>query len=326
MPNIRDLMTEAVKHRYLHTGVDTSTCADSSKHRVVDNFIPLAFTNTGNINDTYGAVSDSNIQRATSWDNAVVISELNYMLMGGKVRLKTVPEVVYDILGYTPEQIKEALETIKSKKLDVVLVGYGGFNINATHVWTKITQDLNVETPFASLTVFESDVLKFSNTLRLIKDSTAVQCAVGQNIPKVLLGLKDFEVLAGRNASYQIQYLTTPIAEQLVKDLPNIVFYGAPDFTTRDVLKEHNFIFAGHSGDSSVLYSRPIVDGSITTETYGTIDLNTFFINVIKASTESLLVLAKGDKLERDTLLLNYSCRDDKAVTAKLNLGEVQNG
>lgn len=325
---ISQLLHEAVKHRYLHIDVDVNQ-GDTSKERVVDNFIPLALSGISGsgISDAYHGINDDTINRAIRMDNSIVISELNHMITGGVVKLKTVPDIVYNVLGYTQEQVKESLEAIKSKNIDLILVGYGGFNINAVHIWAKLIEDLNVEPIFTSLNVYENDLLKFSNTLRIMKDTTSIQCAVGQNIPKVLLGLKDFARLAGDNAQYHIEYLTREKSIELAISVPNPVFYGAPDFTTRDVLKDCPFIFAGHSGDNSILYSRPVVDGSITTETYGNINLNTFFINVIKASVESLMILAKDTPLESDTLLLQYSCTNDKAVTDKLNLGQgVQNG
>jgi hypothetical protein len=90
----------------------------------------------------------------------------------------------------------------------------------------------------------------------------------------------------------------------------DVFFFGAPDFETRDMLNKYNFIFGGHSGDSVAFVYKPVVDSDLTSESYGTINLASFYLNMMKATEELIYVLADDRKLEKDEILFKFNAKE----------------
>lgn len=97
---------------------------------------------------------------------------------------------------------------------------------------------------------------------------------------------------------------------------PNVVLYGAPDIESRSTLsKIGNFISGTHSGNSCSLWLNPHQDSSMQVETYGSIQLSSFFMNQLSMAIELLKFLSEieegwGDPSKEesnDIELFNYS-------------------
>jgi hypothetical protein len=85
--------------------------------------------------------------------------------------------------------------------------------------------------------------------------------------------------------------------------------FGAPNYEARKFLQDAPFIFAGHSDNEISFYSRPIVDSDLTRETYGKINLDYFFINILKGAEELINIFAnyKPEDLALDKKIWSYN-------------------
>ena len=184
--------------------------------------------------------------------------------------------------------------------------------INLIHFISLLSNEVNVKAVFKSLHIYEADNLSFSNTFRIYKDITQYASEL-KSMNK--LSLFDEYDLAHEVKLHKRRFTRSDIID-------NHIHIGAPDFTTREALYESKFIFTGHQNDSIMFVSSPIVSSSLTIESYGSINLATFFLNLI-ASTLKLLELFANDDIsdlyEKNKKLYEYSILEDTRLMDKLN-------
>ncbi len=286
--DIDNHIKENIRHRYF---VDSGFDYDKRGKSIVDKFFPSFF------------VYDHNISK-----NAAFISKFLSIYTGNKhIPFKELLKCFID-----DTKLLELLIKVKSKKHRITLVGYGGMGINLIHFLSLMCDQVDIKYIFRSLKIYEGDNLSFSNTFRIYKDIT--------RYPSTISPHNKLNLFNEYNLSKEIRLVKQRFGEDNLAD--GELYIGAPDFTTRDILQKHNFIFMGHKDDSVVLVSRPLVNDALTIESYGSINLATFFLNLIAATLQLLQYLGTRDNnetLPENTLVYRYSILDDLALQERLN-------
>ncbi len=87
------------------------------------------------------------------------------------------------------------------------------------------------------------------------------------------------------------------------KPIDNMVYYGAPDLETRRQFTDSgwNFISATHGDNDCSLRLKPMIDQNLQTESYGMIQLTSFFFNQL-AMTIGLLEFLSKDEVDVDNV------------------------
>jgi hypothetical protein len=201
-------------------------------------------------------------------------------------------------------RLKVEMRKLKKKELTLVSVGYGGLSINVLHFLSLLAYRVDIDNIFKMLHIYEEDKISYTNAMRIYKDLTRVTCKMGERLNKT--EIFDEDNLAENIVLHQY-YLT----KDHIGDINDkVVFFGAPDFETRDMLKEYNFVFGGHNGDNLAFVYKPDVDSDMTAETYGTINIASFFLNMLKAAEQLVYILASDEKYEPDTILFEHNAKD----------------
>jgi len=209
------------------------------------------------------------------------------------------------LAGIDMKRFKKALEKVKKRELTFVSVGYGGLSINMLHFLSMLAYRVDVHDIFKIMHLYENDNISYTNIMRVYKDLTHFKCEFGERLNKT--ALFDEENLAEDILIHQC-YLT----KDHIGDVDDkVVFFGAPDFATRDMLAEYNFIFGGHTGDEVVFIYKPKVDADLTTETYGTINLSSFYLNMMKATEMLIYTLAGEVELKEDEVIFKHNSKED---------------
>lgn len=209
-------------------------------------------------------------------------------------------------------QLHELLVKVKAKKHHISLIGYGGMGINLIHFISLLCEQADIKHIFRSLKIYEADNLSFSNTFRIYKDITHYPSSIRAN--------NKLELFDEYNLSKDIKLIKKRFSSSELAS--NELYIGAPDFATRDILCDYNFIFIGHQNDNVMLISKPIVNDALTIESYGSINLATFFLNLIAVTLELLKQIVELDNsatLPSNRILYNYSILEDSKRLEHLN-------
>lgn len=255
--------------------------------------------------------------------------------------LKQIPvEQLCRILGYDRKDIRRLFDDVKKQNKSILFIGYGGTNVNTIH-WidemAKLTNSINV---FNEVFVLEPESAEVSNLLRFPLDPSRVVRHNSEyrfnNKSKLNLLGSQFSTLTkkgivnahsmfysptDRNATaHNRSYIKaedgsflrdengSTIEEIIAK--PNFIIYGAPGISTRHELSKYgNFISATHGDASCRLDLNPAQDAELQVESYGIIQLGTFFMNQLRMAIGFLEVLANPniDYQAKDVTLLEYS-------------------
>lgn len=287
--SFRGHITDAVKHRYV-TGLNVSS--ETLDNKVIDVLVPTYVADHTPVNNF----------------KALTISPMNATLIGAE----SIPfNNLIRLAGIDMKRFKKELQILKEKELTFVSVGYGGLSINMLHFLSMLAYRVDTSDIFKNLHIYENDNLSFTNIMRLYKDITKLQCEYAERVNKTVLF--DEENLASN--IYLHQYY---LHEESIGDIgDDVVFFGAPDFDTREMLSRYNFIFGGHTGDEVAFMYRPKIDSDLTMETYGSINLTSFMLNMMKATEHLVYALASDDKYEDDALIFKYNAKD--AIRSEYN-------
>lgn len=211
------------------------------------------------------------------------------------------------LLDIDLEELKKDLEALKAANLNLVIVGYGGYSINTIEFLYQFCMQLGVQGLFKYLAIFEDDNLTFTNCLR-IYPNLSTPAAVQNTVTKFEVFSEKYDgILVDKEDAINLVYsrLDEETFNEYYKD-KNVTLLGAPDFATRALLEGSRFIFGGHSGDEVALINSPVVNAQLTTESYGTINPTTLFLNLIKGA--SMLPKALLNKEPDNTVLFEYNC------------------
>jgi len=204
----------------------------------------------------------------------------------------------------------------KNIDLKVYSIGYGGFSINVIHFMKLLSEQVGVLKWMDSLVIHEPDYISLTNMFRIYKDIAAkpYDQSFCQNRMKKIQLIDDDFLIARRHGLrfYYFKEHDLNEIEKLRKDTSfkdeKVFIFGAPDFDTRKILEDAPFIFTGHAGNEIEFYSRPIIDSDLTRESYGMIELDYFFVNLLKAAEKMIDIFANVDpkKLPKDVSLWKF--------------------
>jgi len=211
---------------------------------------------------------------------------------------------------------------IKIKKMgniDLVSIGYGGLSINIIHFMYLLSLETKQLFWLNNLRIFENDKLSLSNSIRVYKDLSAFKGFNGVPINKTYI-LGDDRNIA-KELMIKRRYFSKDDLDFKNEELDGFMtdkktfIFGAPDFKTRKMLEDTNFIFTGHSGNDIEFYSSPKVDSDLTRETYGKIDLDYFFPNMLKGAEQLIHIMANynPDDFKPDTKIWSFNSEKDRA-------------
>lgn len=206
------------------------------------------------------------------------------------------------------DHIAANFDKIKARETTLITVGYGGMTINVLHFMSKLAALTGKTNIFKTLAIHEEDTLTLANAFRIYKDLSKI----GTNPEiKPKLSLFTEHNLAG-SVALRDSYLRESYKEGLLDRMKttgkHVVLWGAPDFKTRKWLSDMPFYFLGHGGNDVSIYVRPHIDESLSVETYGTINLNTLFPNLLTVTLAFIEALANDTQAEAgdNSLIFEY--------------------
>lgn len=210
------------------------------------------------------------------------------------------------LLNINLDQIRTDLETIKSNDVHITAIGYGGFGINLFTFMAMLAQRAGVFKPFKHITIYEEDTITLLNAFRIYKRLDNITTRRANRSQLKLQLFQDLEMGLTQELTRVSERFTSKHIERHSGEL----LFGAPDFETRQLLENEQFLFTGHGGDEVEFISRPVVDTSITNETYGSINLTTFFLNMIKAAEAFIHTVATAESLPSNESVWKFNVKD----------------
>ena len=280
---------------------------------IVDSYLPF----TACISEAI-PVYNSTTLAASKRQQFLAISPLTADLLGFK-RLH-LNDILVDILEISLDEIYEILLKVKRRKLTINFAGTGGTGINTIYWLYELTKLCGIENLFKEINLFETDCIDLSNIFRFpLPLSTYTQTSMpaskkvnlitpyAQDLCKVLYCYDNYLTCIDDFPSVQL----TPE----LKAKPGIITYGAPSVANRNFLSSvGQFISGTHANNTASLYINPVADETLQVETYGLIQLNSFFINQIRMAIGFLELLAEERESDQDTLYQDYTFTPGKII------------
>lgn len=284
--SIKRRISDGIKHRYV-TGLEEVPPAQ------------LDYIISDVLGPTY--IADMNML-----DNsrALTISPMLGKMLGAT----SIPfNKLISLSGIDFKKLQKDIEGTKKRELVFAAIGYGGLGMNILHFMSLLSYRTGVHEVFKELHVFESDRISYTNLPRFYKDLFNFPLPFG--LPQNKLAFFNEMNLAERITLHE--YRLDESVKETMDTYGNVVYFGAPDFETRALLENSNFMFAGHQGDNVIIVKSPVVDADLTQETYGTVNLTAFFINMIVATASVFDLLSRGlDSFENDSVLFQHNSKE----------------
>lgn len=311
--HILDDIIEGLRGRYLFT----ERPRNGLSNVVVDSFFPrLLYKHKLNITNVL--LDEKPLLPKT----ACAISPFIASVLG----VKQIPiNQLIRILGYTEKDIKQLFDAVKAKELTFVFVGAGGTGLN-TAVWlNNLAEASNSINLFKKVYVYEEDDIEFSNLLRFPINPSMIAPILCLNSSKLDLISNYISRLSRNKPIFSATFIGNNyhsynyelFRNEWNSDKSNynyytrekVVLYGAPDIRTRvNLSNAGRFIAATHADNGCSIYLNPEQDTTIQVESYGMIQLNTFFMNQLHMAIKLLEILASDQDLEaKDVLLDEFS-------------------
>lgn len=278
--------------------------ANSGSIVVLDTFLPfLAIGDISNNND----------------NNNIVINPSRYgaisPLTANLLNISQIPiqSVLKDVLKFELPYIEQLLRTVKKSKLKIVFAGVGGTGTNTIYWLHEICTFFNIPTIFDEVYVYEKDNVDFSNIFRFPILPKVYESINTAELPKIALVDRYLRTLS-KYIVYKEQYLESHadvpniLLDENSQAKPDVIIYGAPSISNRNFLSSlGSFISATHANNTASLYINPKADDSLQVETYGLIQLNSFFINQIRMAIGFLEILSEKAYRQEDLLWADYT-------------------
>jgi len=226
------------------------------------------------------------------------------------------------VLGYTKNGIKKLLKTVKDKELKIVFVGAGGTGINTAYWLSELCSMTHTFNLFETALVFEKEFIEVSNMLRFPMGLGAYSQHGEYGRPFKLNLINPLLKKFCRNVLNERMYLTNDRYAAIlapnffdinnkgkVVTKPKVILYGAPGIEYRNQFSEMGrFVCATHADLSCSIWLNPKQDNDIQIESYGMIQLGSFFMNQLRMAIGLLELLASNQDLNaQDTPWLDYS-------------------
>lgn len=257
---------------------------------------------------------------------------------------------IMNMLDINPKELAKTLSKVKSNKINLVIIGLGGAMSNFCYFAEQFAQFVDINKPFKEIVLFENDELEFSNLFRIpldyLSSNHTLTTEVYSQIKRVIRGnscphaysqatpLNKGFMLFNHPSLYE-NYTLVPeyFSDQDYIKLSNsktsnVVFLGGPDNDTRRkisemanssyITKKRNFICTLHGDNTVNIFNNPYMgDTSLLIETYGSIDLVYFHLNMAMMTYKVLQLLAENKPLEDDAHLFSFNSKEQD-LTANL--------
>lgn len=208
-------------------------------------------------------------------------------------------KVLMDMLETTITEIKKVLNAVKKKKYLLALAGMGGSGTNFIHWTYRLANIISVRGIFSDVIMYDRETFETSNVYRIpfLLDSYGSTMKVHM-IPKrydMTLSISEISKITA--------YINDTAIESLEYAMDRLrpIIYGAPSVNARAMMTESKvpFFAATHQDNRATLVLNPAIENDgLVMETYGKINLNTFFYNQLVMTWEFLKYLAKSSYAE----------------------------
>ena len=304
-------MKTQIYTRYYRPGsLDVRTDAKS----VVDSFLPFMAI-TGKLPFSTNVIQDVS-------ESIRAISPVTAELLGC---LQLPITALLSELSYNIPNIEHLLNVVKRKQFTINFAGVGGTGINTIYWLHALTQLCSVENLFKEIHIFEKDCIDFSNIFRFPLPLSCYTSVNDTEMKKLDLIYPYARTLSSVVHKHD-KFLET------IKDIPSIqlvnnklkskiVTYGAPSIANRNFLSSlGNFVSATHANNTASLWLNPTSDDNLQIETYGLIQLNSFFMNQLSMAIEFLKILATPGTLElQDSLWADMTFLDGRKFNYQID-------
>lgn len=247
---------------------------------------------------------------------------------------KQIPiEHLLALFDVNKKELKSNLQKVWYLTNPIVCLGLGGLMSNFLYWCERFREYFELNYLFKQLLIFEPDSLEFSNLFRIplnwkdmkisdnLSDKQLRQFMPGNdNIFSKQTHRKLMLTNSIRNLSPKIR---TYNARFNYINLKNCILIGGPDLETRkeifnmysDAESDKYFICTTHSNNTFSIDAFPDFDRELTVETYGSIDLNKFLLNMFKMSVELIRILANKEFVDKvKHKFLDYSVDNEDFI------------
>jgi len=211
---------------------------------------------------------------------------------------------------------RDDLKVIKDSQYRILSIGMGGAMINFFYNLQYWCMKLEVPGIFHRMHVREADFLEYTNVPRIGEDiAFETSASTVTDIDDEIGGI--LKVVLTKNLKWLVENIS-PLQKSEYVDQKAIDLFtqhgynmiGAPDFETRKLLEDKNFIFFGHGGTSVDLTYQPVVNDELGNETYGSIDIPVLLLNFQVATAAWIKKEANrirtGESYEHDSDIFTF--------------------
>ena len=226
------------------------------------------------------------------------------MFNGKKVELN----MLFELFAINENTLFEKIQKLKEKKLDICLIGLGGTMSNFVYFLNEMMNYFKMDDLFENLAIYENDYLEISNLPRIPLDYlTPIKLKNNYDlIPKI-------SIFRNMRRLFKNNYCEERMFNINKAQCFDFVI-GSPNIQTRVEMFEHNqkqnFIVPLHYNNELVIFENPkVIDSSISSETYGSIELTYFFLNMFRMTIELIDIMLK-DRLGKNKKVLHYNSKE----------------
>lgn len=272
----------------------------------------VTFTNEIKKDTTINFIQDKNYMIKLNNDINTSLSKNNFVINPNIYReymnnSSLLPlEHLFELFNVDRKKLNKSLEAISYIPNKFVVLGMGGTMGNFFY-WIKQFQEyFNLPYVFKKLVIFENDMMEFHNVFRipLLLRDTKENYYHSQSKNEIFL----YNCI---NISLDIKIhnkLLNTTSSEFYKLRGTSIFIGTPDIPTRQSLSQLDlkFFCPTHQNNTIKIIETPTIEGSIFYETYGSIDLNKFLLNMFNMSVNLVYTLAENTKLPLEKNKLHF--------------------
>lgn len=265
------------------------------------------------------SIMDKNIVRAIKHLNDVnalynrntVIINPNLSYFAEEYNRQIPIEHLFALFDIDTKELKSNLKKVWYLTNPVVCLGLGGLMSNFLYWCERFRDYFELDYIFKQLLIFEPDSLEFSNLFRIPLNWKDMKIRDDISDKQLRQFMNDSSFPFSKPVNYKLM-LTNSIRNLSPKirtynqrfqyiNLKNCILIGGPDLETRKRIFENYadsdkyFICTTHSNNTFSIDAFPDFDRELTVETYGSIDLNKFLLNMFKMSVEVIKILANKE-------------------------------
>lgn len=231
------------------------------------------------------------------------------------------------LFGYDEKEILKVLKKVSYMTNPIFCLGFGGLMTNFVF-WCKRLQDYyGLEYIFKQFNICDPDTLELSNLFRIPLNWKDYK--VKSNCQDIFLNrlIPESEKTSSVYKTDLFDTVTSICSKYRLNNIwfnyrvmKNAILIGGVDLETRakiyDIYKDTDvtYICASHYNNISDITIFPKLDGELTIETYGTINLNNFLLSMFKTTIELLKLLASGDYRGDDRNVMRWNINDEDFI------------